>query len=130
MIVKQIKLSVQDKERLSRLKGKTGIQNWNILCRWALCVSLQEATIPVDMEQPADSNLEMSWMTFGGDNYKIYEALIKARCIRDNLPTDNVTLAKYFKLHLSRGISYLSGTNTIKNLDDLLLLALNNEEDE
>ena len=33
-------------------------------------------------------------------------------------------LAKYFKLHLERGISYLTGTNFIKNLDDLLNLAI------
>ena len=124
MILKQIKLSKQDKDKLSRLKGKTGIQNWNVLCRWALCFSLREPSVPLDNEQPADSNLEMSWLTFGGENYKIYEALIKARCIRDNLPTDNATLAKYFKLHLSRGISYLSGTNMIRSLDNLLLLGL------
>lgn len=31
MIVKQVKISNQSKERLSRLKGKTGIKNWNIL---------------------------------------------------------------------------------------------------
>ena len=125
MILKQIKLSVQDKEKLSRLKGKTGIQNWNVLCRWALCISLREPSVPVDIEQPADSNTEMSWLTFGGENYKLYEALVKARCVKDNLPTDNATLAKYFKLHLSRGIAYLSGTNTIKSLDDLLMFALN-----
>ena len=33
-------------------------------------------------------------------------------------------LSKYFKLHLERGISYLTGTNFIKSLDDLLSLAL------
>lgn len=33
MITKQIKLSNQSKDRLSRLKGKTGIKNWNVLCR-------------------------------------------------------------------------------------------------
>ena len=38
------------------------------------------------------------------------------------LTDDN--LAKYFKLHLERGIAYLSGTNFIKNLNDLLNLAL------
>ena len=124
MILKQIRLSVQDKEKLSRLKGKTGIQNWNVLCRWALCFSLKEPSIPVEVEQPADSNVEMSWMTFGGENYNIYEALIKARCIKDGLPTDDATLTKYFKLHLSRGISYLSGTNMIKSLEDLILLSV------
>ena len=39
-----------------------------------------------------------------------------------NLSTDEETLSKYFKLHLERGIAHLSGTNFIKNLDDLVHL--------
>lgn len=128
MIVKQFHLSVQDKERLSRLKGKTGIQNWNILCRWALCCSLQEKSVPVEVPKGEDSNVEISWYTFGGENYKIYEALIKARCIRDGLGTDEDTLAKYFYLHLSRGIAYLSGTNYIRSLEDLIRMAVKTGE--
>lgn len=124
MIVKQIKLPNQSKDKLSRLKGKTGIQNWNILCRWALCFSLSENTIPTDIDLPADSNVEMSWHTFAGEYHEIYDAVVKARCIRDGLPTDDETLAKYFKLHLNRGISYLAGTNVIKTIDDLLNLVL------
>ena len=123
MIVKQIRISVQDKERLMRLKRKTGIQNWNILCRWALCCSLREKSIPIDVPVGEDSNVEIGWLTFGGENYKIYEALIKARCIRDGLGTDEETLAKYFNLHLSRGVAYLSSTNYILSLEDLLMLA-------
>ena len=71
MIVKQVRLSQQAKDQLSRLKGKTGIKNWNILCRWALCYSLSEGTIPTDIELPADSNVEMSWYTFGGEYSEI-----------------------------------------------------------
>ncbi len=123
MIIKQIRLSNQSKDKLSRLKGKTGIQNWNILCRWALCFSLSEKTIPVEDELPQDSNLEMSWMTFAGENYEIYEAVVKMRCENDGLPTDDETVSKYFRLHLNRGISYLSGTNVIKSIEDLLQLA-------
>lgn len=124
MIIKQIKLSNQSKDRLSRLKGKTGIKNWNVLCRWALCYSLKENTIPTDILIIADSNVEMSWYTFGGEYSELYEVLIKAWCIKKNLPTDDETVSKYFKLHLERGISYLSGTNFIKSLDDLLNLVL------
>ena len=124
MIIKQIRLSVQDKEKLSRLKGRTGIQNWNILCRWALCCSLKEKSIPLELPPGEESNVEISWFTFGGENYKLFEALIKARCIKDGLGTDEATLAKYFNLHLSRGISYLASTNYIKSLDDLLELAV------
>ncbi len=124
MMLKQIRLSNQSKDKLSRLKGKTGIKNWNILCRWAFCYSLKEYSMPTDIQVVQDSNLEMSWYTFGGEDSDLYESLITAWCKSKNLPLDNETTSKYFKLHLERGISYLSGTNFIKNLDDLLNLAL------
>ena len=124
MIIKQIKLSNQAKEKLSRLKGRTGINNWNVLCRWALCYSLGEGTMPTDISIDTDSNVEMSWFTFAGEYSELYEALVKAWCISKHLPIDDDTIAKYFKLHLERGIGYLSGTNFIKNIHDLLNLAL------
>lgn len=127
MIIKQIRLSNASKDKLGRLKGKTGIKNWNILCRWAFCYSLAENTIPADINIPSDSNVEMSWYTFGGEYSGIYEALMIAWCHRMGLGNDEQTLAKYFKLHLERGIAYLSGTNFIKSLDDLVNLSLERE---
>ena len=124
MIIKQIKLSNISKDRLGRLKGKTGIKNWNVLCRWALCYSLSENTMPTDIPVITDSNVEMSWYTFGGEYSDLYDALMIAWCKKMGLPTDEETLVKYFKLHMERGIAHLSGTNFIKNLDDLLNLAV------
>lgn len=124
MIVKQVRVSQQAKDQLSRLKAKTGIKNWNILCRWALVYSLSERTVPTDLPVSNDSNLEMSWLTFGGDYYEIYDALVKAWCLREGLPTDEETLAKYFRLNLERGIAHLCGTGFIKSIDDLLELAV------
>lgn len=123
MIVKQIKLSSQAKDKLSRLKGKTGIRKWNVLCRWAFCYSLSENTVPADVQINSDSNLEMSWYTFAGEYSELYEALMIEWCREKKIETTEGNLAKYFKLHLERGIQYLSGTNFIKNLDDLLNLA-------
>lgn len=128
MIIKQIKLSNAAKDKLSRLKGKTGIQNWNVLCRWAFCFSLKEGTIPTDIEINSDSNVEMSWLTFAGEYHELYEALIKEWCIENDLGTDNDTIAKYFKLHLERGIGYLSGTNFVKDIKDLLDKSLLEEQ--
>lgn len=124
MIIKQIRLSNPAKDKLSRLKGKTGIKNWNVLCRWALCFSLHENTIPTDVPIVADSNVEMSWYTFAGEYSEIYEALIIVWCAEKGIKLTEENLSKYFKLHLERGISYLTGTNFIKSLDDLLSLAL------
>ncbi len=127
MIIKQIRLSQQSKDKLSRLKGKTGIKNWNILCRWALCYSLSEKTIPTDVPINADSNLEMSWFTFSGEYGDLYEAITKAWCIEMGLPTDEETVAKFFMLNLERGIGYLSGTGFIKGIEDLLKLSIEEE---
>lgn len=128
MFIKQIRLSETSKERLSRLKGKTGIKNWNILCRWALCYSLSEKTLPTDVPVNTDSNVEMSWFTFGGEYSDIYSALLAAWCQRMKISIDEENLEKYFKLHLERGIAYLSGTNLIKSIDDLLKLAIEVKE--
>lgn len=122
MIMRQIRLSNRAKERLSRLKGKTGIKNWNVLCRWAYCYSLKENTIPTPENIDADSNVEMSWYTFAGEYSDLYEALIIAWCKKMDISTDNETMAKYIKMHIERGISYLSGTNFIREIDDLLRL--------
>ena len=80
--------------------------------------------MPTDISFTGDSNLEMSWYTFGGDYYEVYEALVKAWCIEMGLNTDNETVAKYFRLNLERGIAHLCGTGFIKNIDDLLYLAV------
>ena len=80
--------------------------------------------MPTDIPIVADSNVEMSWYTFGGEYSDIYDAIMVAWCKKMGLPTDEETLTKYFKLHIERGIAHLSGTNFIKNLDDLLDLAI------
>jgi len=124
VIIKQIKLSSQAKDRLARLKGKTGIRNWNVLCRWAFCYSLHEGTMPTNISINSDSNVEMSWHTFSGEYSEIYEALIVEWCREKGLPLNDSTVTNYFKLHLERGISYLSGTNFIKNINELLKIGV------
>ena len=119
-----IRLSSEAKDRLSNLKRKTGISQWNILCRWAFCLSLAEKSIPSKKDIVTDSNVEMSWRTFSGPgNEELLIAVLKTRCLRDNLPTDDLTLAQQLKLHLHRGIGYLATTGKIKSLPDLLSLA-------
>ena len=127
-MMKQIRLSQRSKEKLSRLKGKTGIKNWNILCRWALCYSLSEKTIPTDVEIPADSNLEMSWYTFGGEYSDLYDALVRAWCIEMGLPTDDATLQKYFHMKLESAIAHRSGTGLIQSSDDLISLVVKEQK--
>lgn len=123
MFIKQIRLSEKEKERLSKLKAKTGIKNWNVLCRWAFCSSIKEGTIPAKIDLGPESNVEMSWSTFGGEYGEVYELLLKQWCTNNGLGCEAKTLAYYFSLHLDRGIGYLSATNFIRSIDDLLALS-------
>jgi DNA sulfur modification protein DndE len=108
MAIERVRVSQHAKEQLIRLKRWTGIQNWNVLCRWAFCVSLAEPNIPPRTKVLTDSSVEMTWKVFGGAHEEIYLALLKERCRKDGLAVDDETLAAQFRLHLHRGISYLA----------------------
>jgi DNA sulfur modification protein DndE len=123
MSVEHIRLSQQAKDQLVKLKRVTGIEHWNVLCRWAFCTSLAESSVPPLAKIPADSNVEMSWKVFGGRHADLYLALLKERCVRDGLGTDPEALAQQFRLHLHRGISYLFGNKQLRKIDDLIALA-------
>ena len=123
MAIEHIHLSQQAKEQLSRLKRTTGIGAWNILCRWALCVSLAEPSIPPRKRIPADSNVEMSWRVFGGRLGDVYLAVVKERCIRDGLETDDETVTEQLRLHLHRGVAYLASDRSIREVGDFIALA-------
>ncbi len=122
-IVEVVRVDERAKSHLTTLKRRTGIKNWNVLCRWALCVSLAEPSIPADQEVGTLSNVEMSWSTFGGPAADIYAAIIRARCSGDGIPLTPEHLANQFRLHLHRGISYLVGTDDTKTLSGLISLA-------
>jgi DNA sulfur modification protein DndE len=122
MSIKQVRLSNQAKEQLIRLKTRTGIQQWNILCRWALCLSLREKTPPTPIDIPADSNVEMTWQVFGGEHNDLYLALLKQRCRNDGLDVGTETLNRQLRLHLHRGIGYMAAHGFIKRIDDLVRL--------
>lgn len=118
--IERIRLSQQARDQLIKMKRTTGITHWNVLCRWAFCVSLAEPTIPPTAKIPADSPVEMSWRVFGGTHQDIYLALLKERCQRDGLGTDDEMLASQFRLHLHRGIGYLAAERNIKNIAGLV----------
>src|SRR5947209_11744584 len=99
MSIKQIHLSSQAKDQLIRLKTKTGITQWNILCRWAFCLSLKQPTPPMPIEVPADSNVEMTWQVFAGEADELYLARLKERCVRDGFGTTDEVLTRQLRLH-------------------------------
>ena len=124
MAIEHVRISQQAKNQLVKLKRVTGMQNWNVLCRWAFCLSLAEPSIPPVVRIVTDSSVEMTWKVFGGAHKDIYLALLKERCVQDGLKTDDEALSLYFRLHLHRGISYLAGNSDLRVITDLLRLVL------
>lgn len=122
MIIRQLKLSQKEKEKLIRIKARTGLEAWNVICRWALCLSLADPSVPFGPDVPSDSNVEMSWATFGGEDQELYDALFRQRCLQDNIDPDPTQIARYFRLHLQRGINALAAKTGPKNLTEMLSL--------
>ncbi|MEV0614817.1 DNA sulfur modification protein DndE [Nonomuraea sp. NPDC050404] len=120
MSLDTVRLSQPAKDQLIKLKRVTGIKNWNVLCRWALAVSLQDETPPLVRDVVTDSNIEMSWRTFTGAYGDIYMALIRSRCLRDGSEPTEEACERTLITHLHRGIGYLAGRRDLHSVDDLI----------
>lgn len=130
--LERFKLSQTAKDQLSKLKRYTKIDQWNILCRWAFCLSLAEPSKPSPVPIPTDSNVELAWRVFGGELSDILIIALKQRCYQDGIEIEKTNLAEQFRLHLHRGIGYLAGNpelKTIENLISLSLSSLDNQND-
>jgi DNA sulfur modification protein DndE len=119
MSIDRIQLSQQAEKRLLKLKRSTGIKHWSVLCRWAFCTSLAEPSAPPAAEILADGKVETSFEVFGGAQRELYLALLEARCRRDGLGVDEETLAAQLRLHVHRGIGYLSAARRVERVEDL-----------
>jgi DNA sulfur modification protein DndE len=127
MPVEHIRLSRTARDQLITLKRRTGIDHWNVLCRWAFCRSLAEDAPPPAARLPADSNVEMTWKVFAGPCSDELWALLRQRCHHDGLPLDDDTLATQFRLHLHRGIGYLVGDPRVTGIVGLFRVALGDQ---
>lgn len=122
--IKTVRISETGEEQLNAFKRTTKITQWNILCRWALCRSLAEPSIPSSTTIKADdkTKIEIAWDTFGGEIADILLIAVKQRCYQDGLNLDKDTLRKQFNLHLHRGISYLA-SDDLDSIEKLVQLA-------
>lgn len=120
--VQVVRVSEKGKEALQRLKNRTKIANWNVLCRWALCQSLAMDTRPPVWVPGEESNIEMDWKTFAGDQSSILAGLIRMRAVKDGVSTDDPeAILAHFRSHLERGIAAIQNA---KRIEDLLAIAV------
>jgi DNA sulfur modification protein DndE len=122
MIIETIRLSEQAKNQLIKIKRRTKIENWNTLCRWALCLSLADPKPVKDHEIKYNSSVEMTWKVFGGEYCDLFDALIKERCDQDGIELSKKNLTKQLKLHIHRGISYMDTNPPINDIRSFITL--------
>ena len=114
--VERIKVSQRSRDTLVTLKRRTGIEHWNVLCRWAFLDSLANPNKPVTAAHAQDSNVEMSWDVFAGESNDLLLATFALRAKKDGVSQNSSELIAYFKSHLERGINQLQSAKDLKNL--------------
>lgn len=122
MIKDTIRLSESTKRQLIRVKRITGTDHWNMLCRWALCLSLrmtQTLTCPHGEEL---SNVEMTWRTLAGHNDAAFEAIVKYSYDQHRQSSDSLTINVFLQSHIQRGAAELARILKLKKIDALLQL--------
>ena len=106
--VDRVRVSKQSRDTLVTLKRRTGIEHWNVLCRWGFVTSLANPDKPAAAAYPPDSNLEMSWDVFAGEMSDAMLAVFALRAVRDGVKPPKTEMAAYFRSHLERGIAQLN----------------------
>lgn len=101
--IKRVRFTVEADNRLRMLKARTGLTP-NILCRMALCASLEERGDPATVTN-GKGGREISRFTLLGEQDALYVLLLRQRH-----PTqDAEELESSFVGHLHRGITLLAG---------------------
>ncbi len=116
------RLDDDTKNQLSTLKRRTGIANWNTLCRWGFCLSLADAKPVRDRQDRELGAIEMTWKTFAGEYDEIYRLLLIERCQKEHGTLEREMLVRTLRQHITRGIGWMATATGVQSLSDLVAL--------
>ena len=91
-----VRLSQDQRNKLLKIRKNTGLKNWNVICRWALCFSLAEDTDPVTYIKGGKTGIEMDW-----DTFTCKDATVVSDTLLSYLGEDK------FYSHIQRGIDLI-----------------------
>ena len=100
----KIFLSADNTQKVRTLKGRTGLTP-NILCRFALALSLRDPGVPDPTAFPNDG-MEFNRYTLLGVHEVLILSLLRQRCLQDSLDPDE-ELPEQLRAHINRGVSIL-----------------------
>ena len=118
-----LRTSANVRNSLTRIKTITGIPNWNIICRWAFCLSLKQTSLPREVDEKLDG-IEIDYDTLVGKNKSIYTQLLINNLISHKVEIDKKNLTKYLYAHVNRGVNIIY-TNKLKDSSGLFKLTNN-----
>lgn len=118
--IDQLRTSASIKNLLTRIKGITSIQNWNVLCRWGFCFSIKQSTLPRMVDEKLDG-VEIDYDVLVGKNKIIYTQLLINNLRKNNIEINKENLTKYLYAHVNRGINIIYNFK-LKSISGLLSL--------
>ena len=120
LTIDNLKTSTNLKNSLTRIKTNTGIANWNVICRWALCLSLKQTSLPREVDEKLDG-VEIDYDILVGKNKTIYTQLLINNLITHKVEINKRNLTKYLNAHVNRGANIIY-TNKLKDISGLYKL--------
>lgn len=118
--VDHVRVSTTGREILIRIKKRTGLEHWNVICRIALCRSLANPKRPPKPIKTGESSIDMEWKTFAGPISEELTALVYLRASKDGIDfSKKEEISEYFRSHLERGISSLQNVKSLRGLVNL-----------
>src|ERR1019366_6751351 len=97
--VENVRVSRRGRDQLIKIRRVTGIENWNVICRWAFCASLREPSVPPVVDKEGESAVELSWRTFAGDYSDIFSAAHLLRYRADKTHGEKADPSESFRRH-------------------------------
>lgn len=120
-----VRITNRGKDQLITIKRRTGLEHWNVICRWALALSLKEETAPPLLDQSGDSNVEMSWDVFTGGQRNLWQAVVIQRFLEE--PGGHDSFAGFVRAHIHRGIQMMSAQGQFTHIDDVFAYQIHTE---
>jgi DNA sulfur modification protein DndE len=125
--IESVRVSPQGREQLIKLKRQTGVEHWNILCRWALCCSLREKTVPPRPALSTEGGVEMSWKVFAGEHTETLAAIVFQRACLDGFSESPDGAAVCLRAHIQRGLGYLASEKDVAGISGFFARWLKNK---
>ena len=114
-MINTVTLNQASKNKMAIIKRYTGIENWNIICRWAFCISMADKTVPPQIDRKGEVAVEMSWKVFFWRIKRNFYGNAKKRCIDDGIELSDKNLNQQLWLHLDRGIGHIFANKQFKD---------------